>query len=146
MTYMGKESKKEWIYVYLWLKYFAVHLKHNIINQPYPINFFLNEMHKKWLRFRSWATSWVDGDVLVCLGRPGEVSSLARTSLTFVWKWVTLKPSASFSYSENLSGLPAVYLPWLLSLFILVLYMGLLGKWSSPLPDCKGLCLAHQYA
>ena len=27
MTYMGKESKKEWIYVYVYLNHFAVHLK-----------------------------------------------------------------------------------------------------------------------
>ena len=27
MTYMGKESKKQWIYVYVSLIHFAVHLK-----------------------------------------------------------------------------------------------------------------------
>ena len=27
MTYMGKESEKEWIYMYVWRSHFAVHLK-----------------------------------------------------------------------------------------------------------------------
>ena len=27
VTYMGKECIKEWIYVYVWLSHFAVHLK-----------------------------------------------------------------------------------------------------------------------
>ena len=35
MTSMGKESKKEWIYVYIKLIHFAVHLKQNIANQLY---------------------------------------------------------------------------------------------------------------
>ena len=30
---MGKESEKEWIYVKL--NHFAIHLKHNIVNQLY---------------------------------------------------------------------------------------------------------------
>ena len=33
MMYMGKEYKKEWIYVQL--IHFAVHLKHNTVNQLY---------------------------------------------------------------------------------------------------------------
>ena len=32
---MGKESEKEWIYVYVWLNPFAVHLKHNTVSQLY---------------------------------------------------------------------------------------------------------------
>ena len=35
MTYVGKESKKEWIYVYAKLNHFAVQLKYNIVNQLY---------------------------------------------------------------------------------------------------------------
>ena len=27
IAYMGKESEKEWIYVYVWLTHFAIHLK-----------------------------------------------------------------------------------------------------------------------
>ena len=30
---MGKETEKEWIYAYVELNHFAVHLKHNIVNQ-----------------------------------------------------------------------------------------------------------------
>ena len=33
IAYMGKESKKKWIYVYGKLVHFVVHLKHNIANQ-----------------------------------------------------------------------------------------------------------------
>ena len=32
---MGKEPKKQWIYVYVQLNHFAVHLEHNIVNQLY---------------------------------------------------------------------------------------------------------------
>ena len=44
MTSMGKESKKEWIYVYVKLTHFAVY---NTVNQPNSnfFFFFFFEMH-----------------------------------------------------------------------------------------------------
>ena len=43
LTYMGKGSKKEWVYVYVSLTHFAVYLKlNNVVNQLYcQYNFFL---------------------------------------------------------------------------------------------------------
>ena len=34
MTYVGKKSKKEWIYVYVSLNHYALLLTLNIVNQP----------------------------------------------------------------------------------------------------------------
>ena len=35
ITYVGKESETEWIYVHVQLNHFAVHLKRNTVDQLY---------------------------------------------------------------------------------------------------------------
>ena len=59
---MGKESDKEWIYVYVLQIHFAVHLKHNIVSQLYSNKNLLNL-------------------ILSCIRCPTEVCSFTLTAI-----------------------------------------------------------------